>query len=174
MLRRYRTTALCLVVVCLLTPGRTTDLAAQSAADVLTEHDVARLRSVSQVVASPDGRLVAYTVIVPRNPFEESDGPSWARLHLLNVESGQSRTFIGGDVNVGGVSWSPDGLAILYLARREGDSGRSLHMIPVGGGESTRVLAHATSISSYRCSCWLLPLRATPFRQVTRPRMIGI
>lgn len=121
-------------------------------ADVLTEHRVADIRSVGQVVVSPAGDMVAYTVIVPRRPFDDPDGAAWSQLHLLDVASGVSRVFVGGEVNVGGVGFTPDGTDVLYLARREGDQARVLYSIPVSGGESTRVLEHQTSIGNYAVS----------------------
>ncbi len=120
--------------------------------DVLTEHRVADLQSVGQIVTSPDGGQVAYTVTVPRKPFVDSDGPAWSHLYLLDVGTGESRRFVGGAVNIGGLRFSPDGGSVLYLSRREGDSNRVLYSIPVRGGESARLLEHSTSISSYSFS----------------------
>ena len=120
--------------------------------DVLTEHRVAGIRSVGQVVASPDGGKVAYTVVVPREPFVDADGPAWSHLYLLDVATGESRRFVGGEVNISGLRFSPDGGSVLYLSRREGDSNLVLYSIPVGGGESTRLLEHSTSVSSYALS----------------------
>lgn len=120
--------------------------------DFLTEHRVADIRSVGQIVASPDGGQVAYTVTVPRRPFVDPDGPSWSHLYLLDVATGESRQFVGGEVNISGLRFSPDGQSVLYLSRREGDSNRVLYSIPVGGGESTRLLKHSTSIGSYSLS----------------------
>ncbi len=128
-----------------------TVLRAQTA-EVLTERRVADLRSVAQVVASPDGRHVAYTVTVPRTPFVDPDGPAWSHLYLLDVASGESRLFVGGEVNIGGVTFSDDGSALLYLSRRAGDADRTLYSIPLGGGESTHLLRHSTSIGSYAMS----------------------
>lgn len=121
-------------------------------ANALTEHRVAELRSVGQVVISPDGSQVAYTVSVPRKPFVDPDGAPWSPLYLLDVETGESRLYVGGAVNVGSISFSADGRQVLYLSRREGDENRSLYAIPVAGGESVRLLEHSTSIASYAVS----------------------
>ncbi|MCL7961099.1 MAG: S9 family peptidase [marine benthic group bacterium] len=120
--------------------------------DVLTEHRVADIQYVGQIAASPDGGQVAYTVIVPREPFVDADGPAWSHLYLLDVATGESRLFVGGEVNISGLRFSPDGGSVLYLSRREGDRNRVLYSIPVGGGESTRLLEHSTSIGSYSLS----------------------
>lgn len=115
----------------------------------LTPHDVARIRSVSDIAVSPDGKRIAYTVNVPRNPLEEEDGTAWRTLHVLDVATGATREYVGGAVRVGSPAWSPDGARVLYLARRDGDDATSLYAIPIGGGESTRLLSHPTGVSAY-------------------------
>ena len=70
-----RQTALTLVAAIVIAAPH--PLLAQSQ-DVLTEHRVADIRSVGQIVASPDGGQVAYTVTVPRRPFVDPDGPAWS------------------------------------------------------------------------------------------------
>ena len=128
-------------------------LAAESqVSGVLTPHRIAEVRTVAQVAASRDGEHIAYTVSVPRRPFEDPDGPAWSHLYVLDVEAGDSRLFVGGHVNISGLSFSSDGQSVLYLSRREGDSTRVLYQIPLAGGESTHLLAHSTSIASYTLS----------------------
>ena len=46
-------------------------------------------------------------------------------------------------------AWNPDGSAVTYLARREGDSSTSLYSISVLGGESTKIFEHENGISGY-------------------------
>jgi dipeptidyl aminopeptidase/acylaminoacyl peptidase len=120
-------------------------LAAQS---VLTPHDVARIRVVGDAVISPDGAQIAYVLSVPRNPMTEEDGPAWAELHLLGAD-GKSRAFITGAVNVSAVQWTPDGKSIAFLARRTGDKGNSIYVIPADGGEARKLASAETSISGY-------------------------
>jgi dipeptidyl aminopeptidase/acylaminoacyl peptidase len=124
-------------------------LSAQSANGGMTAHDVASIRTVSNAVVSPDGERVAFLVSVPRNPLEESDGTAWRRLHVLDVSSGASREYVGGNLRVSAPAWTPDGASVTYLARREGDSSTSLYSIPVLGGESTKIFEHETGISGY-------------------------
>jgi dipeptidyl aminopeptidase/acylaminoacyl peptidase len=146
---RFRSRALILTgALVLVAPAA---LQAQ-AAGVLTEHRVAGLSSVARVVASPDGEHVAYTVTVPRTPFVDADGPAWSHLYLHDVASGESRLFVGGEVNISAVTFSDDGGALLYLSRRAGDDNRALYSIPLGGGESTHLLQHSTSVGSYSVS----------------------
>jgi dipeptidyl aminopeptidase/acylaminoacyl peptidase len=114
----------------------------------LTPHDVARLRTVMSAEMSPDGRHIAYTLIVPRTPLKDDDGPAWEELHVVGAD-GTARPFVTGKVNVGVVRWSPDGTRLSFLAKRDGDATRSLYVMPRDGGEASRLFAHETDISSY-------------------------
>jgi len=127
-------------------------LPGQTVNNGLTPHDIARIRTVSDAVVSPDGRHVAYLVSVPRLPPKEADGTAWHRLHVFDVNAGTSREYIGGEVNIGAIRWTPDGTSLMYLARRAGDDVTSLYAIPIGGGESLRILEHETGISGYALS----------------------
>jgi hypothetical protein len=126
------------------------------AGDVLTPWDVARIRSVSSAVMSPDGKHVAYLLLVPRDPWaprvggaKYEDGPPWSELHVVNLTEHRSLPFITGEVNIEDIAWTPDGRSISFLAKRAGDKNTSLYSIPVDGGEARRILMHDTDISGY-------------------------
>jgi len=114
----------------------------------MTPEDVAKLSSVDEVAVSPDGRWIAYSVDVPRQPFEEEDGPAWTELHVVDPD-GDLRPFVTGEVDVGSIDWTPDGSAISFLAQRGDDEHDALYVISTRGGEARRVLGHDTEISEY-------------------------
>ena len=147
---RARTTVLAFALLALagLAAAQT---ATPAASEVFTPHHVAKLRSVSSVALSPDGTMVAYTLVVPRIPLVDDDGGPWEELHVVGRDK-VSRPFVTGEVNVGGVRWAADGRSITFLARRGKDTARSLYRIPVDGGEARRVLAHETDIAAYTFS----------------------
>ncbi|MEW6323501.1 MAG: S9 family peptidase [Acidobacteriota bacterium] len=116
-----------------------------------TPHHVAKIRQVTTVAVSPDGREVAYTLNVPRIPFQDDDGAAWVELHVVTAD-GHSRPYVTGAVNVSGVRWTPDGRRLAFLARRAGDDARALYIVPRDGGEAQKVLAHATDIAAFEFS----------------------
>ena len=118
----------------------------------ITFEQLAALRSAGNAVVSPDGELIAYTLSVPRQPGAGSDGSAWSELHVVAFGEGVDRTFVGGEVKVSGVRFSPDGKLITYLAKRDGDEHKALWAIPVAGGESKRLIAFDTGIDDYRLS----------------------
>ncbi|MCB1033205.1 MAG: S9 family peptidase, partial [Acidobacteria bacterium] len=119
--------------------------------DGMNPNDVAKIRTVSNVAISPDGATVAYTLSVPRRPYEDEDGPSWSELYV-RMPSGEDRPFITGEVNVRSVEFTADGKALTFLSKRAGDDGTSLYRIPIDGGEARRLVKHETGIDGYSFS----------------------
>lgn len=116
-----------------------------------TSDDVAKLRVVTAVEISPDGKQVAYVLTVPRRPFEDDDGPAWTQLHIVGAD-GVSRPFVAGEVNVDAVAWKPKHSVISFLAKRGKDKTKSLYEIPADGGEAIATLVFDTDISEYSWS----------------------
>jgi len=125
--------------------------AAPASAGGMTFEQLGGLRSVGGAVLSPDGAWIAYGLTVPRRPGVDDDGPAWVELHVIGSD-GRDRTYVGGEVKVSQIRFSPDGSLITYLAERNGDEHTALWAIPLAGGESRRVLSFATDITDYRLS----------------------
>ncbi|NOS99124.1 MAG: S9 family peptidase [Phycisphaerales bacterium] len=119
--------------------------------NVLTAHDVARIRGVTAAKISPDGRQIAYLLAVPRAPGKDDDGPAWSELHVVDRE-GHGRPFITGQVSVGGIEWTPDGKGISFLAKRGDDKEKCLYVIATDGGEARRVVEHKAEVGEYSWS----------------------
>lgn len=141
-----RLAARCFLPVLLVTPA-----AAVLAADaVFTPARVAEIRAVTAAAFSPDGRQVAYTLSVPRQPGIDDDGEAWTELWVVAADAGaRPRAYITGKVNVGTVRWTPDGRALAFLAKRGDDKFKALYLLPLAGGEAERVLAPASDIADF-------------------------
>ena len=115
----------------------------------LTPYQVAGLRSVVEVAASPDGTRVAFVRSVPRPLFDEHDGPAWLELRVFDVADRRERAFVSGEVSVSKLRWLPDGKALSFVAKRDGDDEAALYRIPLDGGEARRVLGMDDPILEY-------------------------
>ena len=115
-----------------------------------TPKHLAKLRSVVSARVSPDGKSLAYLLAIPRELMVEDSGSSWTELHLL--KDGRHTPFITGKVNIGTIRWTPDGEALSFLNKKDGDKARALYLIPVNGGESRKAFDTTLSVSSYAWS----------------------
>ena len=113
-----------------------------------TPHHVAKIRAATWAAISPDGSKVAYVLVVPRKPNVDEDGPAYGELHVVGPD-GKSRPFVTGEVNVADPTWTRDGNAILFLAKRGKDEHRSIYRIDADGGEARRVVAFETDITGF-------------------------
>lgn len=113
--------------------------------ELFAPRHVAKLSHVTSVSISPDGRHLAYTRAVQRNPLEEENGRAYSELHVVDRQ-GVSRPFITGKTSVGGPRWTPDGRFIAFLDKRGDDEHTSLYLLPIDGGEARRAVAHDAAV----------------------------
>jgi dipeptidyl aminopeptidase/acylaminoacyl peptidase len=83
--------------------------------------DYQRLRAVAQAELSPDGKLLAYTVLRYNRP-----GRPWPQLWVLDVATGKSTRIGMEDEAAGSPVWSPDGRRIAYFGAAEGKHGLAI------------------------------------------------
>jgi dipeptidyl aminopeptidase/acylaminoacyl peptidase len=131
------------ILACWTVPAHTAE------ADLFTAADALSYKRAALAKISPDGTWIAYTVSVPRKT-DEKPGGAYSELYLVSVRTGDIRPFITGEVNVGGVQFSPDGSALAFLMQRGKDAKRQVWMIPVGGGEAVQVTDSKTAVSTFR------------------------
>lgn len=113
----------------------------------LTPQQVAKLKSVGEVVISGDGNQIAYTLQIQADPFEENKTASY-HLYVLNSQTGTSAPIFTGS-SVSSVQFRPEHNTLTFLAKNNGDETTSLYEIATNGGEAQKIYSFKTSILNY-------------------------
>jgi dipeptidyl aminopeptidase/acylaminoacyl peptidase len=130
----------------------TASLAAQAQARPMTPEDVARLESVGTIAVSSDGSRIAYTTAsLPDVTDGEENGSTEERLNLAYGPN-NARAFLPEDIDVSGISFSPDGRMISFVWADE-DEKSAVWGIPVdGGGQRKLAAVDGAGVRSYAWS----------------------
>lgn len=114
----------------------------------MTAEDIAAIQNVGTTHISPDGKSVAYTLVVPADPKVENR-PASTHLYVFDIASGTSTALVTEGGGIGNLSFRPGKGTITFTSRRQGDTATSLYEIPVTGGEPVRLHSHETNIIGY-------------------------
>ncbi|MFN2458676.1 MAG: prolyl oligopeptidase family serine peptidase [Chitinophagaceae bacterium] len=107
-----------------------------------------KMKNVTAVRVSPDGKKVAYSV---REAIMTSDRSEYINHIFLSTPDGSNTIQLTkGDKNNDNPKWSPDGQWIAFTSNRDGKN--NLYLLPVNGGESEKLTDVKTSINNFEWS----------------------
>jgi dipeptidyl aminopeptidase/acylaminoacyl peptidase len=115
---------------------------------VITADDLFNMRAVAETAVSPDGKAVAYTVIIPRR-LNEDPGNDYRHLFIKELPNGEERELLGGQNNIVSISWSTDGKQIYFRSRMKDDRVVQVYRVNRTGGSPQRVTNSASSVTVY-------------------------
>lgn len=107
-----------------------------------------KLRQVSSVQVSPDGKRVVYAVREALTDGEHSE--YLTQLYLANSDGSEPMQLTQGTKSSDSPQWSPDGKVIAFLSSRAGK--RDLWLVRPSGGEAVQLSGVKTAISSFKWS----------------------
>ena len=110
-----------------------------------TPEETLQLKRVGQVVPSPDGQRVAYTV--RQAVMEDNRSEYLTQIYVAKSDGTERRQMTRGSVSADQPRWSPDGRHIAFLSARTGKM--ALWMMPVDGGEAELFVEMRTPINSF-------------------------
>lgn len=116
---------------------------------ILTPYNVVKIKSIGEVALSPDGKLIAYTVLVPREVKDEP-GFAYRELYVMNSDGSNQKPFITGKVSVGNITFSPDGKLIAFTGKFDTDKATQVYAIPVDGGEKFKLFESNESVIQFK------------------------
>lgn len=104
--------------------------------DSLTPKDILELHMVAEPQASPDGTLVAFTVVTQDAEANQARSSIWV---VPTNGSGPPRRLTRGPARDQRPRFSPDGKRLAFLSNREREWRHDLYLLDLAGGESMRV-----------------------------------
>ncbi len=113
----------------------------------LTPQQVAKIKSVGDVVISSNGNNIAYTLRVPADPTKKNKTATY-HLYLYNRQDGSSVPYFT-DASVSSVHFRPNHNSLTFLTSKNGDDLTSLYEISLDGGEAQKLYSFKTSIIGY-------------------------
>jgi len=113
----------------------------------LSPEQLAKIKSVGDVIISDDGNYIAYRLRVQADPFEKNEPASY-HLYLYDNQTGTTTPYFT-NTSVSSIHFRPGHSSLTFLARKEGDNTTSVYEIPLKGGEAQKIYSFETSISDY-------------------------
>lgn len=102
----------------------------------LTPKDILEMQMVAEPQVSPDGALVAFTVVTQDAGANQARSSIWV---IATDGTGSPRRLTRGPARDQRPRFSPDGKRLAFLSNREREWRQDLHLLDLAGGESTRV-----------------------------------
>jgi dipeptidyl aminopeptidase/acylaminoacyl peptidase len=113
----------------------------------ITHEDVWTLKRTGAPAVSPDGRFAVVSVTEPAY----DDAKQTSDLWLIPLDpAGPARRITSTRGGESGAVFSPDSRRIAFVAKREGDEEAQVYVLPLAGGEASRITTLSTGASSPR------------------------
>src|SRR6185369_687141 len=106
-----------------------------------TIEDLYRIKSISDVHVSPDGRSIIYVLTTSDFPRAKRNSHVW----MMNADGQNVRQLTTGDKSEFSAAFSPDGKWISYISANDG--GPQLYLMPAAGGEAKKLTSISTGVS---------------------------
>src|SRR5882724_6307401 len=124
------------VIILLLVP-----YSAHAQKRAFTIEDLYRVKSISDVHVSPDGKSIIYAVATSDLARAKRVSHIW----MMNIDGQNPRQLTSGEKGESSPMFSPDGKRILYISSK--DASPQLYVMPIGGGEAKKLTSISTGVS---------------------------
>ncbi len=106
-----------------------------------TIEDLYRVKGVSDIQVSPDGKSVMYTLTTSDLARAKRVSHIW----VMDIDGRHARQITQSEKGESSARFSPDGTTVLFVSAREGHS--NLYLMPLRGGEARRLTDISTGVS---------------------------
>ncbi len=117
----------------------------------LTPERIVAIEEIGTVALSPDGKLVAYTLIKPR-ANGEAFGPPRSELWIVPAGGGSARAIITAPNSASSPQWSPDGSMLAFSARLYEAAANQVYGVPAAAGDPRPLTDSPLGVMSFAWS----------------------
>ncbi|MCB0429682.1 MAG: S9 family peptidase [Flavobacteriales bacterium] len=112
---------------------------------------IADLKSAGNAWISPDGKTIAYTLVVPRKAGAKP-GNSYAELWTIPADGGKSTQLIAAPQSVTSPTWSADNQYLYFVAKRDNHDKKQVYRIKATGGPVDMITRSALGVGAFALS----------------------
>jgi dipeptidyl aminopeptidase/acylaminoacyl peptidase len=117
----------------------------------LTPDDLFKIKNVNETIFSPDGKMIAYTLSVPR-PLNEEPGSNYSNLFVYNIEEQENVGLLANQVTVSSIQWDSESERIYFLAKLGEQKSNQIYYVDADGGSPKLVTNEISDVLAFKIS----------------------
>lgn len=117
----------------------------------LTPDDLFKIKNVSEVLFSPDGKMIAYILNVPR-PLNEEPGNNYNNLFVYKIEEQENVGLLANQIVVSSIQWSFDSERIYFLAKLGEQKFNQIYYVDADGGSPKLLTNEPSDVLAFKVS----------------------
>lgn len=117
----------------------------------LTPDDLFKIKNVNEALFSPDGKMIAYTLNVPR-PLNEEPGNNYNNLFVYKIEEQENVGLLANQIVVSSIQWSFDSERIYFLAKLGEQKFNQIYYVDADGGSPKLLTNEPSDVLAFKVS----------------------
>lgn len=113
--------------------------------------DLFNIQNVNEVKISPDGKNIAYTLIVPR-PLTDKPGSNYSNLYVYDLVNKKSTKIFNENLNISSIQWGKNSKEIYFISKLDGDKNSNIFTVSKDGGKPKPLVSEKSDVLSFLIS----------------------
>uniref|UniRef100_A0A7V2ZLS8 S9 family peptidase n=1 Tax=Ignavibacterium album TaxID=591197 RepID=A0A7V2ZLS8_9BACT len=118
---------------------------------LLSPDDLFKIKNVNETVFSPDGKMIAYTLNVPR-PLNEEPGNNYNNLFVYKTDDQENIGLLANKISVSSIQWDTESERIYFLGKIGEQKTNQIYYIDADGGSPKLVTNETTDVIAFKVS----------------------
>ncbi|WP_337871734.1 S9 family peptidase [Ignavibacterium sp.] len=117
----------------------------------LTPDDLFKIKNVNEALFSPDGKMIAYTLNLPR-PLNEEPGNNYNNLFVYKTEEEENIGLLANQIVASSIQWSFDSERIYFLAKLGEQKFNQIYYVDADGGSPKLLTNEPSDVLAFKVS----------------------